>query len=679
MKKTYLLLMLTALTAFADPFPPQQTDAQIQAAIQFLTDVDTNTGATYVGSCGQLQGLNLPLSYFSTADYWAKYVGTLPNNNLTVVDQYDGNSYTLTPLPNSPGADLQVERVNVNYGTDIYDGACWQIALSLQGQAQKNQTYFNLAENQTTLLTVGYDGNSDQPSANANRATTKGDGTFQYNGASITDAKNAFFFRMVTRSWLSVDPFMGTDYISNVTANNLPPDNPNYAQGKITWLDWKPITGENAWGFLLGPIQTERLKASSTGQTYVPFESPAVQNAINVLVAFANMQSPLGGIYYACKGSLGNQGGQPVDPYEVSVENNASALAGLLILQTTLHEQLEFQTNLTAAQKNILNGTLQRLSVMIDGGTTIQGYQTEGLINFFKKYAWDSKNGIFLQGGLANKPNLPAWVPTYEPKAVDVSTWGASVLGQDLIDTWFGFGSAYKIWENIKQWGGFYGPGNTLWGVGYSDEDGNGPGKDYNKGIISAEWTAGAINYLRCMITQYKLVRDPGYQAEIKAMVDAMQKDHDSMFEHLMTLRTDLYPTTDAYLEVRPENYTSLIPMGSDKLAFLYSSKRYAIPFGWFANPIPSTTSTSWAVMLHYNFNPFHPKGEYTGLSKPTIHIKESSAPHSKPRQLTKYFVDKKNSCTLRYLNLTEISYVSNITHKVNFRTKKCNRNVVRS
>jgi hypothetical protein len=613
-----LAIWIVTSTIFADYFPPQETDQQIKASINFLSSLNTQSGVLYSGTCGDLSGKNLPMSYFSTPDYWALYVGALPGNNLTVVDQYNAADYTLMPLPNSPGGDLQVERVNVNYGTDIYDAACWQMALSIYGKESSQVDLFDLAKNQTELLTAGYDGNGDTPSAGANRATTKPDGVFSYNGAFISNPRNAFFFRMVTRSWLSVDPFMGTSYISNITANNLPPDNPEYARGKITWSDWKPITGENAWGFLIGPIQTERLKALSQAQNYVPFSSDAVQNAVDVLVAFANMQSPIGGIYYACKGSLGNQGDQPVDPYGVSVENNASTLAGLLILQQTLQEELQYEQDLSSDQKTKIQNTLNQINVMINGGITVQGYQTEGLINFFKKYAWDQSNGIFFQGGSANDPTKAAWVPTNEPKAVDVNTWGASVIGQSLLDSWFGFGTAYNLWKNVKSWGGYFGPDGSLWGVGYSDQDGNGSGQDYKKGINSAEWTAGAINFLRCMITQYNQITDPAHKAQAKVMVDDMRKDHDSMFAKLMTLRTDQYPTTTAYDSVRPSDYTRLIPMPSDMMAFLYSSKRYAIPFGWFANPIPSTTSTSWAVMLHYNFNPFHPKGGYDALLKST-------------------------------------------------------------
>ncbi len=607
--KTLFPLCILSTLLYGQSFEPVQTDAQIAAELKFLTSSTDQVGFTYVGTQGALNGLSLPLSYYSTADYWGQYVGTLPGNNLTVVDVYNGGDYTLTPNPSSPGADLQVERVNVFYGTDIYDASCWQIALGLCGKAGLASNLFAMAENQDTLLNVGYDGNASQASANANRATTHQDGTFQYNGASITNGQSAYFFRMVTRNWLSVDPFMNTSYMKYVSAQGLPP-NPDYQAGKITWLDWKPITGENAWGFFIGPLQTALLKAEAQGSSYVPFSSSSVQNALGALYALRCMQSELGGVYYACKGSLGNQGDQPVNPYEVSVENNASALAGLLILERILNDELQNETDLNAQQKQQVETALDQIHAMIYGGATPQGATTKGILSFFKNNAWDASVGIFYQGGLANDPKSPGdWMPTSEPKAVDVSTWGVAVLGVPLIDSWYGAGTAYEIWQNVKSWGGFYGPDGSLWGVGYSDQDGNGGGKFDPNGIISAEWTAGAINLLRCLITQYQAISGGG------TYVADLQKDHDSMMEHLMTLRNDLYVTTDAYDSVRPANYASLIEIPQDKLAFLYASKRYMIPFGWFANPLPSTTSTSWAIMLHYNFNPFSPKGDYESSS----------------------------------------------------------------
>ena len=598
------------LIANACTFAPIMEKEDAQEVVGFLADDRSSVGFSYLATAGELNGLILPLSYYSTADYWAKYVGTLPGNDLTVVDVYNEKDYTLTPSQDktlSPGSDLQIERVNVYNGTDIYDASCWQIALALAGfhGLSPGQKLLDLTQNQDLLLQLGYGGDQKNPQKNANRAITSMD-HFSYNRTSITNPANAYFFRMVTTNWLSTDPFLGTSYAHYVTAQDLP-DNPDYQAGLITWMDWKPITGENAWGFLIGPLQAARLRQQAGKKSYVPFSSKAVQNAIGVLHPLSAMQSPLGGIYYACKGSLGNTGSEPVNPHEISVENNASSLAGLILFEQVLQDELKNESDLTAEQKTTIQDTLKTIQTMIFGGSA-----TEGLLAFFKKYAWDDENGIFYQGGLGCDPMQPkTWMPTIEPKAVDVNTWGISVLGQPTLDLWFGFGTAYQIWQKVKSWGGFYGPDQNLWGVGYSDQD--------EKGIMSAEWTAGAINMARCLITQYEEAsKSSAYskmqQSEAMNYVKSLQEDHTSMCARLLSLRTDLYPTVDAFQEVRPENYASLIPIPSGKKAFLYASKRYLIPFGWFANPLPSTTSSAWALMLNFNYNPFHPEGIYQAI-----------------------------------------------------------------
>jgi hypothetical protein len=109
------------------------------------------------------------------------------------------------------------------------------------------------------------------------------------------------------------------------------------------------------------------------------------------------------------------------------------------------------------------------------------------LLSFFKNYAWNASKGVFYQGGVYTNN---AWTPTEEPQAVDVNTWGLTVLGPQTLDQWFGAGTAFNIWQNVKPWGGFSQNGQ-LWGVGYSDQD--------NNSVMSAEWTAGAINAVRCL------------------------------------------------------------------------------------------------------------------------------------------------------------------------------------
>jgi len=601
MKKAAIFFALAATTLLiAD---------DIDESIDFLTSNRSSVGFTYTGSAGALAGKTLPLSYYCTPEYFAEYVGALPGNNMTVTDKYNPADYTLTPTSDSPGIQLQVERVDVYSGTDIYDGACWQIAMAVAAKEGKSgpggASLFDIGQNQTTVLQLGYDGNATMVQANANRAITKPDGTFTYGGVNISTPNQAYFFRMIPTAWTATDPFMGTSYMKYITAQGLPPGNPAYKPGIVTWMDWKPITGENAWAFFEGPLQLGYLNAQSNQEQYIPFQSVEVQNAIDVLYSFACMQSEIGGVFYAAKGSLGNTGDQPVNPYEVSVENNASLLSGVMMLKQVLNDELQYETSLSSDEKATINSKLKTIDAMVNGGSTPAGGTTKGMLAFFQNYAWDHTNGIFYQGGLANDPSTGVdFKATIEPKAVDVNTWGITVIGQPMLDKWFGDGTAYTAWQNVKSWGGYYGPDGTLWGVGYSDEDHNGKNGNYKDGIISAEWTAGAINMVRALIDQYTTAGKTTYVTSLKA-------DEASMVAGILNLRSDNYLTSSAFDTVRPPNYAQLVPIPSGKMAYMYASKRYMIPFGWFANPLPSTTSTSWAVMMHYNYNPFKLGGGY--------------------------------------------------------------------
>ena len=93
-----------------------------------------------------------------------------------------------------------------------------------------------------------------------------------------------------------------------------------------------------------------------------------------------------------------------------------------------------------------------------------------------------------------------------------------------------------------------------------------------------------------------------------------------------MDLRTDQYASANFPGAVSQKYFVKL---PTDQAAFLYASKRYHIPFGWFANPVPSTTSTSWAIYLYYNYNPFSANGSYQsiGWSAPQYNKNDDTGP----------------------------------------------------
>lgn len=610
-KKIMLVLLIGYASFIVSVVQAETSVVNLQASYDYLlAQQDKGGGALYMGTAGKLNGYKLPLSYYDTADYWGKYVCTISNNHCTVTDTYHSNDYTLTP-DKGPAGDLQTERTNVHNGSDIYDAATWQIAVVLGNvenhfscsSCSTRQDNYTLANDENILLREGYDGNASHVASNVNRGITNGD-VFVYNGHPISNPYNAYFFRMVARNWLSRDPFMGTSFASYITAKNLPKNNPEYRAGKISWTDWKPITGENAWAFLIGPLQAAYIHyVKGVGKTYVPFSDQSVQNALAVLPTFAAMQSPIGAVYYVPSGTLGNQGDKPVNPHQVSVENNFSLYGGLNILKATLQAELKNETDLTPVDQSKIKAALESIDTMIHGGQVANNTPTKGLLAFFKNNAW--RDGEFIQGGLANDLNQSLdWVPTLEPKAVDVNTWGVAALGPKQIEDWFGFGAAYKVWQQVKNWAG-YGDGQTLWGVGYSDKDGNGldSHRKYQQGILSAEWTAGAINMVRVMIAYYQTVPSSSSNYQMaKKYIKSLISDENSMLTNIQNLRIDKYKLVN--FPGKPANYDSLLS-SENYLPYLYASKRYMIPFGWYANPLPSTCSTAWMIMVADRFNPF--------------------------------------------------------------------------
>ena len=606
----FILAQLLAVIPFVQA---QSLDSDLEASYRFLiSDRDTAGGILYTATAGKLQGRQLPLSFADSAEYWGAYVCRVPGNTCIVTDIYDPQAYSLTP-EKSPAGDLQTERINTHNGINIYDAATWQIAVMLGKALNRfpsvnNQDIYALVSDQNYLLKEGHNGNSCHVTGNENRAVTTGN-IFVYNQQAIADPKQAYTFRMLPRNWLSSDPFIGTSYGDQIKTGVLP-QNPDYQPGKVTWTDWKPITGENAWAFFIGPLQAAYIHYIIEQQSdFVPLQDPAVQSALDILPAFAAMQSPSGGVYYAPSGTVANQGDQLIDPYEVAVENNLSLYAGLKILRATLQATLTHEKHLRAKDREKINRALRLGDAMVNGGVIGKDRTTSGLLFFFRNLAW--RNGEFVQGGRADAPDSTLkWMPNLQAKAIDVNTWGIAALGPQLIDTWFGLGAAYQNWQRVKQWGG-YGIGKTLWGVGFSDRDGNGidAGGNYRQGVLSTEWTAGAITMLRSMIAYYqKIPPESSHYSRVQGFLKSLRQDEQSMLAAIIKMRVDSYATSD--FPGRPKHYQQLLPLGQIR-PYVYASKRYLIPFGWYANPIPSTCATAWIIMVADGYNPFAYGGRY--------------------------------------------------------------------
>ncbi len=98
-----------------------------------------------------------------------------------------------------------------------------------------------------------------------------------------------------------------------------------------------------------------------------------------------------------------------------------------------------------------------------------------------------------------------------------------------------------------------------------------------------------------------RLWRQLSKSARARDFVAQLQQDEQSMLDAITTLRLDLYAAAD--FPGRPQNYAQLLSLPTRP--YLYASRRYFVPFGWYANPLTSTTSTAWMLMVANLFNPF--------------------------------------------------------------------------
>jgi len=402
------------------------------------------------------------------------------------------------------------------------------------------------------------------------------------NGNPTTGITNkqagAFFYRMIGPKYKMSDPLNG-DY---ATSFKYPfPDNdtttPWNLAGVIHWNDWKPITGENVWGAIMGPIQAMWVGNKTIVRNFLTFaDAPGpVQLAISVLPALKALQSPLGSLYHCPKGTEMF----PPDPDEssnVSNENNFSGYAALKMLQEVL-------VNKTSGTNDV---------VLLQAISDVKSL-TAGLESWFSKYLFsDPYQGyrVVFQGGHVTFSGQFTAVPISETGgfAVDCQTWGLTVLGQSRVDNWYGAGTAYNVWQATKKFAGYYDPSGKLGGVGYTIVTGG-----QSNLIWSAEWTWGAINMCEKLAYEYKLAGNTAYATSLLA-------DAQSMVSLI----------TQPVVRCANSGWCGGGLLQEDG-SYVYANSRFFIPWGWYANPIGATCSTAWAVMHENKFNPFILGGGY--------------------------------------------------------------------
>eukprot|EP01121_Diplochlamys_sp_Union-15-3_P018287 TRINITY_DN6630_c0_g1_i2.p1 TRINITY_DN6630_c0_g1~~TRINITY_DN6630_c0_g1_i2.p1 ORF type:complete len:529 (-),score=60.96 TRINITY_DN6630_c0_g1_i2:32-1618(-) len=485
----------------------------------------------------------MPLSYFV---YPSNYFAQVPPNQRIP----PGGGYT-NPMqvpachnevvqPDKLNAyEFQTEQFLTTVGLNIYDGAVWSIALTLLGNTAMVKQY------ETTVLDKAEtcqfpDIMADKPCKGiVNQGQCKdpqnlGVCGFCYgDNADTLTSPNAWLFRMIS----NIYSFEG---VYDVRCPEL----------KIlwTWNDYKPILGENSWSRLTGPLQTAFIRADGNVNA-IPDSDLTL--SLNYIPSLSKMMiNTIGAIHYAPYNTWSMDG---LAGNEISTENQASTLAGLRMLEYILTKK----------------GTHQDVVAEIQ--------QLTSSIENYLRTAYDPKLGYFRQGGLWNQTlNSFTWATIF---AVDCQTWVMSILGPNKVDSWFGAGTALKIWQKTKEIGGYgFDPStNYTKGVGYSSNQ--------QDQVFSGEWTFGAITMTRVFANE---LTDPTVKNRM------------------------IYEGRFMRAAIENELTTSHVINGQNSLGVLYSNKRYYIPFGWWANPLLASSSTGWAVLVDKSYNPFYLGGQYT-------------------------------------------------------------------
>jgi hypothetical protein len=363
---------------------------------------------------------NIPLSYLP-----------INEDHKTVQEYWKSVHKSGTP-------EEQIERVLATYGLILYDGACWQIAVTLG-----NPAHYHLAEQQTRLIWLERHGEGLwKPSTNKEVDRNN----FDFNGMGILE--HPYLYRFISDKYLHPDPI-----------------NPKV---QTEWRDWLPVLGENAWCQLLGPLMSYKIFLDEQKQA-PELDSLEIQLALRSVLCFGAMQSSIGAVYYSPRKDKAG---------EISVENNASLYAGLQVLRSFLLKIGD------SSQKHEIANIEQIL---------------KGIENFVQYHAFHSSGEYLVQGGTARSDSLESSGTAF---AVDCQTWGLSVWGEAIdtwrgAGTSFTIWQKTKEMAGLRktdEMKGFedFNSGDLL-GVGYSDEN-----SKNNAALISGEWTLGAVNM--CLI-----------------------------------------------------------------------------------------------------------------------------------------------------------------------------------
>jgi hypothetical protein len=340
---------------------------------------------------GNFTSYNLPLSF-----------SILPENKTAVWESIGGRT----------NADSMVERVIVDEGLIIYDGAVAQIAMTKYGMldsvARVFKTYWTGSFGEFRTIRGGYNGTGAQP--------------FIYLpdhpdsvSANIADfGKRGYIFKIIDAKgkYNTTDPWSGASTI---------------------WQDWKPISGENAWAVIAAGHYLYKKYYDSAARVFtVPDTSSVLKLAKEIARCAMFLQADNGGIRMGPIGTFHPQGNS-FYYYEISTENNASWYSAFSML---------FKIT----------------------GEAKYGEARDRIASYIK-WAYNASDSCFSQGAHFDGAQ---WQRNND-FAFDCQSWVILSLGADSLDAWLGPGTTYRALQTGFRHSGYF-SGDTLEGVGYSDE-----------------------------------------------------------------------------------------------------------------------------------------------------------------------------------------------------------------
>ena len=223
-------------------------------------------------------------------------------------------------------------------------------------------------------------------------------------------------------------------------------------------------------------------------------------------------------------------------------------------------------------------------------------------------------------------PPRPYYTETTNLFAVDCQTWMMSVLGADRVDDIVGHeGAAWEIWQRTKNYGGYYysnSPG-VIRGVGFSDIN------NQSNDIVSAEWSFGAVLMCRNLARDYAAMGRNDLAAKFEDDAESIRTAIEALKVPVTNIVTETLANGQFTYDFNWWQYTTKITNISTGVAYLYANKRYEIPFGWWANPLPSLASTAWSILDDNWFDPFVLGGVdlQKGRLRPSLRVRSGSLP----------------------------------------------------